>query len=201
MASLDASTPTSQNPRFSQCVDGLKKYAEGDFAGAASMLSQYLAYYPEDGRALRFFGLTCRWQAARLRTQADTQSTPAKEAEAKRNQRKKLLIDAENAFGKRTRLTPDSAEAWNDLGELVFDLERFGDAHKYFQRALVKQPDYDRARVNLARLYLEAGLPIEAKAMLDAAASSLPPDAELAELRSRSFVQANRTVCQEIRRR
>jgi len=50
---------------------------------------------------------------------------------------------------------PNRANYWNYMGRLFFEIKDYNAAKHYFQKALLKDPDYTPARLWLANVYLE----------------------------------------------
>lgn len=66
-------------------------------------------------------------------------------------------------FVRALRLNNESAQAYNNLGNLDFDEGDYGTAEQRFLRALKVNPDYHEARLNLATTYLALKKPEEAE--------------------------------------
>lgn len=66
--------------------------------------------------------------------------------------------EAEGHFRSATEVDPTFADAWCDLGTIVFELGRAEEARRHYLRALETDPDHAEALCNLARLLLQAGL-------------------------------------------
>jgi Flp pilus assembly protein TadD len=52
-----------------------------------------------------------------------------------------------------TRLTPDSADSWNNLGVLYAKMGRFEEAQQALEKALDVNPDFERARASLEKVH------------------------------------------------
>jgi Flp pilus assembly protein TadD len=61
---------------------------------------------------------------------------------------------ARELFIQALRLDNESAQAYNDLGNLDYEDKDYGTAEQRFRRALQVNPDYHEARFNLARTYI-----------------------------------------------
>ncbi len=148
---------------------GIKKYVEGDFEGAAAKLRFYLKYWPQDSGALKIFGLSSFEMAKQSKKEAGEKrmAESGKETEQSIEETKALLVDAENAFGKRTRLFPDCADAWSDLGFLFLETERPEEAFRCFEEALRLRKDFVPAKVGAVLYFLCMSQPKAAKEWLD----------------------------------
>ena len=65
---------------------------------------------------------------------------------------------AEGHFRAAVAIDASFADAWCDLGTIVFELGRGEEARRYYLHALETEPDHAEALCNLARLLLQAGL-------------------------------------------
>jgi tetratricopeptide (TPR) repeat protein len=68
--------------------------------------------------------------------------------------------DREEALGAIKRATvikENDPSLWNNLGDVLYKMERFGEAGEAFGRAIGLRPDYDAAILNLARSLIAAG--------------------------------------------
>lgn len=68
------------------------------------------------------------------------------------------FASAEAHFRSSVEADPSFADAWCDLGTIVFELGRHEEARRYYLRALETEPDHAEGLCNLARLLLQAGL-------------------------------------------
>jgi tetratricopeptide (TPR) repeat protein len=189
VSGLDAARQAArgENPLRASLIEGLRAYVDGDYDVTCSKLKRYLESLPDDETALRFFALGCREKAKELEQGARRLEAAGKAADAgqARRQANGYLVDAENTLGKRTRLFPDAPEPLNDFGEFLLDGNRIEDAYNCFERAALRDPHYVPARLNLARLYLSAGMPLAADRELQAVAKESSENVEVHELQAR----------------
>jgi len=60
--------------------------------------------------------------------------------------------DALNAFKKALELNPGNHEAWNNIGVLMWSVNKLEDAYKCFKKALDIKPDYKEAQANIEEI-------------------------------------------------
>jgi tetratricopeptide (TPR) repeat protein len=96
---------------------------------------------------------------------------------------------AEHQFALATRVKPDFARAWNNLGVARARLGRRGDARDAYRRAIAIDATFASPRLNLGVLLLEAGEveaaveQLEAAARLDPLAPNVQYELGLARMR------------------
>jgi Flp pilus assembly protein TadD len=73
---------------------------------------------------------------------------------------------ARESFITALRIDKESAQAYNNLGQLDLEDKRYTPAERYFRRALEVNPNYQEARWNLARLCKLDNRPEEAEKQL-----------------------------------
>ncbi len=82
--------------------------------------------------------------------------------------------EALSALQKATELLPDDADAYNNLGNALRELERLNEAEASFRRALALKPDFAEAYFNLGVLAVQVGKPAAALPLLKSALENKP---------------------------
>ena len=67
-------------------------------------------------------------------------------------QEKGALAEAVIHYERAAQLAPGDVSLYNTLGAVLGSLRRYEEAVIWFQRALDLDPNYDKARVNLAKI-------------------------------------------------
>ncbi len=114
-----------------------------------------------DYAALQVFAVFQEARIEALRTDVRRVRGEAKEAEAEdREEEIETLKDAivSRYLGFAAKY-PKNAQAYNELGLIIFDLGRPHDAATYWKRALARKPDYPEAHNNLGSYFSKFGSP------------------------------------------
>lgn len=89
---------------------------------------------------------------------------------------------------------PSIAAAYNNLGRLLFNLNRFSEAAKVLQQGLALNPDMAPAQVMLGASYLQLNEPAKAIGPLQRGVKALPDDRFARENLVQALMRADRTA-------
>ena len=107
---------------------------------------------------------------------------PAPEEKAEGNQKPDLATMADPHIRKLQAVlkeTPDNVQAWVELGNAFFDIDRFGDAINAYEKSLSIQPDNPHVLTDLGVMYRRNNEPEKALTAFNKAIA-VQPDFETA---------------------
>lgn len=105
--------------------------------------------------------------------------------------------DAEKAiasYRELLRKDPSVAAAYNNLGRLYYNLNRFGEAADVLRRGVALKPDMAPAQVMLGASYLQLNEPGKAIEPLQRGLKAMPEDAFARQMLTQALLRANRTA-------
>jgi leucyl aminopeptidase (aminopeptidase T)/tetratricopeptide (TPR) repeat protein len=179
---LAASTGISEGERL------LIQAQQADLTGKPQknieLLHRAAALYPEDAQA-RFRLATAHFGANRLdeaiehlraARRIDPLYSPAANLLGYGCMRSGQFPEAEQAFRTYIDLVPGEANPYDSYAEFLMKTGRFDESIALYQKALATNPAFFSAQIGIANNLILKGLPAEARAHLQKAASTAPSD-------------------------
>ena len=143
-----------------QIVESFEADLNGDPDRRVALLSSVAERYPSDPLMMFFASFVELGRgnhaeavaAARRALDADPSFAPAYNAIGYAEMAQGNEAAAERAFREQIRLAPDQANPYDSLGEFLLEQGKLDEAERQFEQALTKDPTFEVARDNLARI-------------------------------------------------
>lgn len=176
-------------PSGSPFQQGLAAAEAGDFAGAEAIAHALIARNPNDVHGLQIIGFSAFRQGNNRRAlEAFLQANRAEPGQPALlfwigvlNKERGDFVQAERAFREAVRITPRYGEAWCNLGETLFLLNRKDEARSIFETAIAAEPSSSAVLARAAHFF-EVTHEVETARSLAERAVQLDPSDEVARI-------------------